>query len=67
MARKKTVRPAPVATGNEPQNSEHGAALDYFDTATLIALQSKKLARRFGLTDATARVLSPFIFGEAMR
>ncbi len=67
MALKKAKRPGTVATVRRPRNSEQIAGLAYFNTATPIALQSKKLAVRFGLSEAAALALAPLIFGEATR
>jgi hypothetical protein len=67
MAIQQAVGPATVTTVREPGNGEQSAALNCFDIATLIALQSKKLAHRFRLTDAAAKALAPIVFGEAAR
>jgi hypothetical protein len=67
MALKKAKRPGTVATVRRPRNGEQIAGLAYFNNATPIALQSKKLAARFGFSEAAALALAPLIFGEAMQ
>ncbi len=65
MSLKKAKRPGTVATVRRPRNSEHLAALAYFNNATPIVLQSQKLAARFGLTPAAALALAPLVYGGA--
>jgi hypothetical protein len=67
MALKKAKRPGTVATVRRPRNGEQFAGLTYFHIATPIALQSKKLAVRFGLSPSAALALAPLIFGEGAR
>jgi hypothetical protein len=65
MSYQKAVGAATVATVREPRNSEQSAALNHFNTATPLALQSQKLSRRFRLTDAAAKALAPIVYGSA--
>jgi hypothetical protein len=65
------AKPATVAldaTGGLLKIDEQlGGTFDFQNATTLIALQSKKLARRFRLTDAAAKALVPFVYGEIAR
>lgn len=65
MSLKNAKRPGTVATVRRPRNGEQISGLAYFNNATPIALQSKKLAARFGLSPAAALALAPIIYGEA--
>ena len=65
------VKPAAVAldtTGGLLKIDEQlGGTFDFQNATTIIAIQSKKLAVRFGLSEAAALALAPLIFGEAMQ
>jgi hypothetical protein len=65
MSIKKAVRPATVGTVRRPRISEQSAGLASFHTASPLALQSKKIAIRFGLSEAAALALAPLVYGSA--
>jgi hypothetical protein len=67
MANRKAKRPGTVATVRRPRNGEQFDGLGYFNNATTLALQSKKITIRFGLSEAAALALAPLIFGEGAR
>jgi hypothetical protein len=64
MAVRKAERAANRRHGRSPRNGEQLAELAYFNTATSIALQLKKIAICFGLSEAAAPALAPLVFGE---
>jgi hypothetical protein len=67
MAYHKRLRPADRRHGPGPRIGEQIGALAHLNTATPIALQSQKLAARFGLSPAAALVLAPLVYGSAPR
>jgi hypothetical protein len=70
MAHHKVVKPAAVASdaiGGLLEIECFAGGLDFQNATNIIALQSKKMARRFGLTDAAAKALVPLVYGESTR
>jgi hypothetical protein len=68
MAFQKRRGPPPRDAGGDPQKIEQlPGRLSIEFTLSAFDLQTKKIARQFGLTDAAALALAPLIFGEAAR
>ncbi|MGO9770414.1 MAG: hypothetical protein ACLPSW_12830 [Roseiarcus sp.] len=65
LASQKTARAAPARAGGDPQKIEQlPGRLDFQNSLSAFDLQARKIARRFGLADSTARAVATLAFAE---
>jgi hypothetical protein len=64
VAPQKTARAAPARAGGDPLIEQLGSRLDFEFTLSALDLQTKKIAKQFGLSDTLAAAVAALHFGE---
>jgi hypothetical protein len=62
MPAPKTARAAPARAGGDPQIEQLGSKLDLQSTLSALELQTKKIAKRFGLSNTMAATVAEIAF-----